>query len=69
MLDMSELNESLNDFDVKLDHDSIKILENYLDLQNNGKLVIDELFKLINNATRGSGKFRTSPVKKISMGT
>lgn len=66
MVDISELTESLTDFDIKLDYDSIKILEAFLDLEMNGKLVIDELFQLIENASRGNGKF--SPVKKIPMG-
>ena len=36
---MEELKESMNDFDVKLDYESLKILENYLDLEMNNKFV------------------------------
>jgi hypothetical protein len=38
-VDMSELNESLNDFDVKLDYDSLQTLETYLDIQMNNTFV------------------------------
>lgn len=38
-VDMSELNESLNDFDVKLDYDSLQTLETYLDLEMNNTFV------------------------------
>jgi hypothetical protein len=67
-VDMSELNESLNDFDVKLDYDSLQTLETYLDIQMNNTFVLHELFTMIDNASRGGGKFKDSPVKKISMG-
>lgn len=58
-----------SDFDVKLPHDDIKLLETFLDLEMNGKLVMNEFFTFINDASRGAGaKSRGSPIKRISMG-
>ena len=60
---------SFSDFDVKLPHDDIKLLETFLDLEMNGKLVMNEFFTFINDASRGAGaKSRGSPIKRISMG-
>ena len=59
-----------SDFDVKLPHEDIKLLETFLDLEMNGKLVMNEFFTFINDASRGANaKSRGSPIKRIPMGT
>lgn len=70
LIDINEMKESFNDFDVKLPHEDIKLLETFLDLEMNGKLVMNEFFTFINDASRGANaKSRGSPIKRIPMGT